>query len=61
MGDYWVQKTQLETSDIEDFQLSSFRQSVEGLDQKTASNLDKSMYSIGDQMKQSSKGQNTPV
>lgn len=30
MGDYWVQKSQLENSDIEEFSLSAFRQSVEG-------------------------------
>jgi len=51
MGDYWVQKTKLENSDIEEFTLSAFRQSVEGQTQVTASNTDRRFYSIGDQMK----------
>ena len=31
MGDYWVEKKERESTDIEDFELSPFRSAIEGL------------------------------
>jgi len=49
MGDYWVEKKELESTDIEDFTLSPFRQAVEGSNEVPA-NTDTTIYQMGDQM-----------
>lgn len=49
MGDYWVEKKERESSDLENFELSPFRAAIEGL--REVSDPADVFYQMGDSMK----------
>lgn len=50
IGDYWIEKKERESTDIEDFRSSAFRSALEGQREVTAS-TDTTFYQLGDKMK----------
>ena len=60
VGDYWVERKMVDNEDIEEMAKSPFLKAIYGYDRFTSTNIDSSIYQLGDPMKsQVNDGTNT--